>query len=75
MRRPVKGCLIFKKEREMDNVIIIAILVIVIGAASLYIYKEKKHGKRCVGCPYAGGCSSCKGCTSSLPNIEVSKKY
>jgi len=53
----------------MDTIIIIAILVVIIGAAAFYVYKEKKKGTACIGCPYAqhcakaqkGGCGSCGG--------------
>ena len=45
----------------MKNLIVIAILLIIIGVAVFYIYKEKKKGKRCIGCP-AGGCCAKKGC-------------
>ncbi len=40
----------------MENVIIIGILLVVVGAAVLYIRKEKKKGTRCIGCPAAGCC-------------------
>jgi hypothetical protein len=42
----------------MENIIIIAVVVILIAIAGYYIYKEKKAGKKCIGCPY---CSSCSG--------------
>lgn len=42
----------------MANVVIIAILVAVVGWACYYIYKEKKKGRRCIGCPNSG-CASC----------------
>ena len=42
----------------MVNVIIIAILLILVGSAAYYIYKEKKKGRKCIGCPYSG-CTSC----------------
>jgi len=45
----------------MDNIIIIAILLIVVGSASYYIWKEKKKGKACIGCPLSG-CETCHGC-------------
>ncbi len=41
----------------MDNIIVIALLVIVIGLASLYIYKSKKSGKKCIGCSESCNCS------------------
>lgn len=50
----------------MEDVIIIAILVIVLGLAALYIYKQKKKGAKCIGCPHGCSCSSKKegGCCS-----------
>ncbi len=42
----------------MDNVIIIIILIVIIGLAGFYIYREKKSGKKCIGCPYSKSCSS-----------------
>ncbi len=43
----------------MENVIISIILIIVIGLAAFYIYKAKKSGKKCIGCP--NSCKSCEG--------------
>ena len=48
----------------MDNVIIIAVLAVIIVAAALYVYKAKKSGKKCIGCPDSGSCSS-KNCGGS----------
>ena len=42
----------------MANFIIIAIILIVLGAAIFYIVKEKKKGTVCIGCPHAGTCQS-----------------
>ena len=51
----------------METVIAVVILLIILGLACLYIYKAKKRGDKCVGCPYAktcgGGGGSC-GCGS-----------
>jgi len=38
------------------NIIIILILAVCLTAACLYIYKEKKKGRHCIGCPMAGSC-------------------
>ncbi len=38
----------------MENLIIILILVALVGAASFYIWKAKKSGKKCIGCPASG---------------------
>lgn len=40
----------------MENFIVGAILVVIIGAATRYIIKEKKKGVKCIGCPHAGAC-------------------
>lgn len=49
------------------DIIIGAILVILVGAASLYIYKAKKSGKKCIGCPDGCSSDSC-GCGGSCGN-------
>ncbi|RHP80809.1 FeoB-associated Cys-rich membrane protein [Roseburia sp. AM59-24XD] len=41
----------------LANVIVIALLVLIVGSAVLYIRKEKKRGVHCIGCPSAGSCS------------------
>ena len=41
----------------MADIIVVAVLLIVIGAAVAYIIKEKKKGTVCIGCPNAGGCA------------------
>lgn len=46
----------------MANLIAAAVLMIIVGSASFYIWKEKKNGKKCIGCPMSG-CSSNKNCT------------
>ena len=46
----------------MADLIVIAILVVVVAAAGCYIYKAKKSGRKCIGCPDGGCCSgSCSG--------------
>ncbi len=42
----------------MENFIIIALLVLIIGGIIFYIYKAKKSGKKCIGCPDCKNCSS-----------------
>lgn len=42
---------------SMENVIVIAILVIAIGAAIAYLVKAKRSGVKCIGCPSGGSCS------------------
>ena len=42
----------------MTDMIILAVIAAIVGAAAVYIYKAKKSGAKCIGCP-SGGCSSC----------------
>ncbi len=41
----------------MENFVIIATLLILVGGAVFYILKEKKKGRKCIGCPYSGSAS------------------
>ena len=41
----------------MTDLIVTAVLVIVIGCAAGYVYKAKKSGAKCIGCPHAKECS------------------
>ena len=41
----------------MINAIIVGILLLILGGAAFYVYKSKKKGKKCIGCP--GNCSGC----------------
>jgi hypothetical protein len=45
---------------EMQNAIIILIVLCLVVGASYYIYKEKKKGAHCIGCPMAGDCAKAK---------------
>ena len=42
-------------------------LAVIVFLALRYIIKEKLKGTKCIGCPYAEGCSSC----GSEENIEA----
>lgn len=47
----------------METAIVIIVLILIIGGALLYIYKAKKRGVKCIGCPAAGKCAgNCSGC-------------
>ena len=45
----------------LPDIIAIVAIALVIGGAVFYIVRSKRGGKKCIGCPYAGGCpkSSC----------------
>ena len=38
------------------DIIIILIIALIVGAASCYIYRVKKKGKGCIGCPDSASC-------------------
>ena len=50
------------------DVIIIAAVAAVLCGAAYAIYRSKKSGKKCIGCPDSGSCSggcsgNCSGCS------------
>jgi hypothetical protein len=47
----------------MENIIIIAVLVVILGFAIGYIIKAKKNGEKCIGCPNAKQCSNKSNCS------------
>ena len=48
----------------MEDFILIGVLVLILGGAAWYIYKAKKSGKKCIGCPNSGSCSGkCSSCS------------
>ena len=58
----------------MIDYIVIGILVVIIAAAAFYVYKAKKSGKKCIGCPEGctcsrGGCGSCGG-SQKNPDVK-----
>ena len=45
------------------DIVIIAVIVATLGLAARYVYKAKKNGAKCIGCPNGGcGCNGCSGC-------------
>ncbi len=43
----------------MGDYIALAVIVVILAAAIIYIIKAKKSGTKCIGCPYGKNCSSC----------------
>ncbi len=41
---------------SLENFIIIVILLCSVGGIVYYLYKAKKRGETCIGCPYAKQC-------------------
>ncbi|MDO4618637.1 MAG: FeoB-associated Cys-rich membrane protein [Clostridia bacterium] len=49
----------------MANLIVSLILLCTVGGIVFYLYKSKKRGQTCIGCPYAKQCSG--KCRSKKP--------
>ena len=53
----------------MTNVIVLAIVAAIVGLAARYVYKAKKSGAKCIGCPDSGTCSGrCACCKDTDEN-------
>ena len=42
----------------MIDLILALVIVAIVAFAARYIYKEKKKGVKCIGCPDSGSCST-----------------
>ena len=49
---------------NLVDIILVIVLVALVGLACLYIYKSKKAGAVCIGCPYAKECANKGNCPS-----------
>lgn len=50
----------------MENIILLVLLGLIVGGAAGYIYRAKKKGVKCIGCPNGASCSgNCSGCSCS----------
>ena len=45
----------------ISDYIILAVIAAILGLAAGYVWKAKKSGKKCIGCPDSGACSCGKG--------------
>ena len=52
----------------MADLIVLGIVLLLVFAASLYIYKQKKKGVKCIGCSSAGACSG--KCSCGCGNVD-----
>lgn len=58
----------------MEDFIIVVILLCIIGGIVFYLYKAKKRGDTCIGCPYAKQCGSkCNGGCNNKNTEDVEK--
>ena len=64
----------------MENIIIIAIVLAIVFGNIIYLYKAKKRGETCIGCPYAKQCANRKngcgggGCCGGGGSYRTKKK-
>ena len=70
----------------MINVILVIIILALVGFAAGYMYRAKKQGQACIGCPYSKTCKShncgcekihkntCIFCQSGIYYIKINKK-
>ena len=48
----------------MNDLLVIAVIALIVGLSAGYIYRAKKKGVKCIGCPNGGTCSgACSGCS------------
>ena len=56
---------------EFVDIIIVIVIAAIVGASVYAIYRSKKSGKKCIGCPDSGSCASggcsghCSGCNGA----------
>ena len=53
---------------NLINIILVIVIVALVGLACLYIYKSRKAGAVCIGCPYAKECAKKGSCPSKNDN-------
>ncbi len=49
----------------MVDLLIIAAVLAVTGGAGWYVWREKKRGRACIGCPHAGSCPHRGNCSQT----------
>ena len=57
----------------LPDIIVVAVILLCVGGASLYIYKAKKSGKKCIGCPDSSSCGQkgrCNGCSGACDSCK-----
>ena len=46
---------------EYETYLLLGVILLIVGLAAGYVIKEKKKGKKCIGCPYADQCKGACG--------------
>ncbi len=42
---------------HLTDIIVILIVAVIIAAICFYLYRQKKNGVKCIGCPHSKECS------------------
>ena len=58
---------------KMENFIIVGIIVVIVSLACIYIYRSKKSGNKCIGCPHSKVCGS-RTCKCNSPDSNNTKE-
>ena len=58
---------------EMIDYVLIAVIAAIVGLAAWYIFKTKKNGKKCIGCPDSAHCSGCCGSCDGCSKTKLEK--
>lgn len=45
----------------MTDFLVLGMILLIVAAAGTYVYRAKKSGRRCIGCPDGGSCCTKKG--------------
>lgn len=56
----------------MENIIIVVILAAIVGGIVWYLWREKKRGVKCIGCPYAKQCGG--KCNGGCDHVKTDNK-
>ena len=54
----------------LTDVVLVIVLACIFGFAAWYVYKEKKRGKKCIGCPDNCGCDCTQGCSGCCKKVK-----
>lgn len=60
----------------MIDLILIAILFLIVGGILFYLWRARRRGEKCIGCPYAKMCQSgkCGGACTGTPDVTAPDK-
>ena len=60
----------------MIDLILIAILFLIVGGILFYLWRARRRGEKCIGCPYAKMCQSgkCGGACAGATEVTAPDK-